>query len=422
MKNRKELRSVAMFALALSLSSAFVLFGCGAAQAASGQTITQTLTQSADETAAAEEGSLLDQLFTARDLEQEPDLDEAVTLAVSDGKTLTITEAGVYRVQGSARNASIVVDAADDAKVQLVLDGVSIVNCDFPAIYVKSADKVFVTTISDSSLSVTGSFTQDGDTNTDGVIFSKDDLTLNGTAKLSISSGDNGVVSKDDLKVTGGSYEITASSKCFEANDSIRISGGSFALKAGTDALHAENEEDQSLGNIYILGGEFTIVAGDDGVHANGLLQIEDGSLNIQASEGLEATYVLVNGGSVTISASDDGINAARKSNAYTPTVEINGGEISISMGTGDTDGIDSNGNVIITGGTVSVTGSSAFDYDGTASFTGGTVYVNGQQVSTLPNQMMGGGMGGMGGFGGGQGGGPGMGGGFGGGRGGWGH
>ena len=113
---------------------------------------------------------------------------------------------------------------------------------------------------------------------------------------------------------------------------------------------------------------------------------------------------MLISGGDITIAASDDGINAARKSSAYTPTVEITGGTVTITMGAGDTDGIDSNGNIIITGGTISVNGNSAFDYDGSATFTGGTVYVNGQQVTTLPNQMMGGRggmMGGQGGFGG---------------------
>ena len=97
-----------------------------------------------------------------------------------------------------------------------------------------------------------------------------------------------------------------------------------------------------------------------------------------------------------------------RKSSAYTPTVEISGGTVSITMGAGDTDGIDSNGDVIISGGTISVNGNSSFDYDGSASFTGGTVYVNGQQVSAIPNQMMGGGQGGFGGGPGGMGGGPG--------------
>ena len=112
---------------------------------------------------------------------------------------------------------------------------------------------------------------------------------------------------------------------------------------------------------------------------------------------------MLIRSGDISIQASDDGINAAYKSDAYTPTVEITGGNLTVTMGAGDTDGIDSNGNLIISGGTVSVTARSAFDFDGSVSFTGGTVYVNGQQVTELNSQFMGGrgGMGGMGGQGG---------------------
>ena len=79
------------------------------------------------------------------------------------------------------------------------------------------------------------------------------------------------------------------------------------------------------------------------------------------------------------------------------PTVEITGGVISVTMGPGDTDGIDSNGNIIISGGTISVNANFPFDYDGSVSFTDGTVYVNGEQVTSLQNQF-GGGMGGFGG------------------------
>ena len=338
--------------------------------------------------------------FTERDLTQTPELTDAVQYSLKDGQELTITEEGVYVLTGTAKNATVIVEADKEAKVQLVLDGLNVTNDDFPAIYVKSGDKVFVTTTADSSLSVTGSFRKDGDTNTDGVIFSRSDLVLNGTAALTISSSKNGVVSKDDLKVTGGSYTVTAAKKAFEANDSIRIADGSFALTAGTDALHAENEDDDTLGYVYICGGDFTITAGDDAIHGVSVVQIDGGSLTIQAAEGIEGTYVQINGGTIAITASDDGINGAQKSDSYRPTVEITGGEITISMGAGDTDGVDCNGDLIISGGTIDVTGGSGFDIDGSVSFSGGTVIVNGQTVTSIPNQMMGGGMGGMGGFG----------------------
>ena len=330
-------------------------------------------------------------LFTDRDLSQTADLSEAVTCTAADGEDIRITEAGTYVLTGTASEVTVYVEAADDARVQLVLQDLHLTNSDFPCIYVLTADKVFVTTSGDSSLAVTGTFRADGSTNTDGVIFSRTDLVLNGTAELTIRSTDNGVVCKDDLKITGGTYTVTADSKAFEANDSIRVMDGTFILRAGTDGFHAENDEDSSKGYIYIGGGNITITCGDDGLHAATVVQIDDGAVAVTAAEGIEGTLIQINGGTVDITATDDGINAANKSSSVETAVELNGGTVNVSMGAGDTDGIDSNGNLYITGGVISVTGNSTFDYDGTCTFTGGTVYVNGQQTTTIPNQMMGG-------------------------------
>ena len=406
MKTRTITKAIAL-ALAVSGCAIFTLHGLTTTASADDSVYADTaLVSSATRSGStASSGSALmdaGELFTSRDLEQTADLSEAQTITVSDGQQITISSEGVYVLQGSAQNATVLVEADDSAKIQLVLDGLSITNEDFPCIYVKSADKVFVTTLSDSSLSVTGSFTADGDTNTDAVVFSKDDLTLNGTGTLKISSTENGVSCKDDLKVTGGSYVISAASKCLEAKDSIRILDGIFSLTAGTDGLHAENDEDDSLGYVYIGGGSFSISAGDDGVHGNAFVQIDGGSFQIAAAEGIEASFVQINDGSIGIQSWDDGINASNKSGAYPICVEINGGDISIAMSAGDTDGIDANGSIVINGGTINITGSSGFDYDGTAQLNGGTVIVNGQTLDSIPNQMMGGGMGGqMGGFGG---------------------
>ena len=338
-------------------------------------------------------------LFSSRDLQQTADLTGAAAYTLADGQDLHITAAGVYVLSGTASDVTVYVEAGKEDKVQLVLDGVSITNRDFPAIYVKSADKVFVTTSADSSLSVTGAFAADGDAKVDGVIFSKSDLTLNGSATLTISSTKNGIVGKDDVKITGGTYAISAKVKAIEANDSIRIADGTLDLTAGTDGLHAENDEDDSKGYIYIGGGSVTVNAGDDGIHAATVVQVDDGTVSVTAAEGIEGTYVQLNGGTVTVSARDDGINAAQKSSSYRATVEVNGGDITVSMGSGDTDGVDSNGDIIVNGGTIAVTGNSTFDYDGTGQLNGGTVIVNGQQVTSLPDQF--GGNGGRGGWGG---------------------
>ena len=356
------------------------------------------------------------ELFSARDLSASYD-EEVFSITLSgntastdsdhvtvSGGTVTVNGPGTYLVSGTLDNGGIVVNADKQDKVQLVLNDVSISSDTGAAIYVAQAGKVFVTLAEGTSSTLTngGRFAQDADGEIDAVIYAKDDLTLNGSGSLTINSpAGHGIVGKDDVTVTGGSYAITSPDSAMTANDTLAVAGGSFQITTNKDGLHSESSDDDTLGAIYITGGSFVIRAGDDAVHAESLLQIDGGSLDITAAEGLEATYIHINDGQINISATDDGVNAARKSSAYTPTVEISGGTLTVTMGPGDTDGIDSNGNLIITGGTVNVTAASAFDYDGTASFTGGTVIINGQQVDTLPNQMMGGRGGMMGGRGG---------------------
>ncbi len=399
---KKNLRNT----IALAAVMALLLTGCGtvAANTGSNTKTGNSVSTSADTdnggAAVALSNTAVsdDDAFTARDLAQTADLSDAKYLTVSDSSTLEITEAGVYVLSGTAANCTVTVNVSKEDKVQLVLDGVTVTNSDFPAIYVISADKVFITTAedSDNALTVSGSFRADGDTNTDAVIFSKDDLVLNGTGSLRIVSAQgNGITSKDDLKVTGGTYSIQSALDAIEANDAIAVSDGSFTIQSGKDGLHCEN--DSAEGTITISGGTFDINVKSDAIQATALLQIDGGTFNISASEGLEATYVQINDGDITISASDDGINASRKSTAYDVVIEINGGNLNITMGQGDTDAIDANGSIYVNGGTINITApTSSFDYDVSAELNGGTVIINGEQVSEIPAGMMGGFGGGM--------------------------
>ena len=345
-------------------------------------------------------GSIIDtsSLFTDRDLEQTADTANATEITVKSGEDITISEEGVYVISGTATDCTITVDADSAAKVQLVLDGVSITNADAPAIYVLSTDKVFVTTASGSSneLTTTGEFAAIGDvTNIDGVIFAKDDLVLNGQGTLTINSSASGVVGKDDVKITGGTYSITATEHGIQGKDSVAIADGTFNITAGTDAIHAKNDEDLTLGYAYIAGGTFNLNGASDGIEGYAVVQIDGGDITIDSQEGIEGTYIQINGGTIDITATDDGINASDKSSEYDIVLEINGGDVSVNMASGDTDALDSNGSLFITGGTVNITAQSAFDYVANASMTGGTVTVNGQQVSEITASMMGGGMGG---------------------------
>ena len=219
----------------------------------SGSSSSASASKTTSATAASTSKTTSADAFTDRDMEQTADTSGAKSLALSDGKDLTITEAGIYVVSGSAKNASIIVEAGDDDKVQIVLSGASITNDSSPAIYVKNADKVFVTTAggSENTLTVSGSFTADGDTNTDAVIFSKDDLVLNGEGTLTISSTDNGISDKDDLKITGGTIKIDCIADAIEANETIAIAGGDLTINTQKDGIHAGDNDDDTVGDIY---------------------------------------------------------------------------------------------------------------------------------------------------------------------------
>ncbi len=400
MNIRKKLPAAAAAITAAAML--LMLAGCGvssvtenAAAQSSGtvETVTSAPASAAGTGAesTADTGSENEELFTSRDLAQTADLSEATSVTVTDGETVTVTEAGVYVVTGSAENATIVVNAGDEDKVQLVLNGVSIVNAHQPCILVENADKVFVTSAegSENFLTVSSTFTVDED----AAIFSRDDLVLNGLGSVTVSSAGDGVRSNGDLKLTGGTWNITAEDTAIKAHNSISACDGTYVLNAANDGLHAENNDDDTVGSIAIEGGSFTIQAGDDGIHATTSTTVSGGTLTISAGEGIEATQVIINDGAVSIRATDDGINAGQKSDSMPIRIEINGGDISITMGAGDTDAIDSNGDLVITGGSIDISAQSPFDYDGSCSFTGGTITVNGTQISTISNQMMGGGM-----------------------------
>ena len=414
--------------------------------------------------------------FTDRDKSSEYDESSAVKITLNgssavvsgsgvniSGSTVTITSAGTYIISGSLSDGQIVIAASDSDKVQLVLNNAEI-NCNTSAaVYVKSADKVFVTLPAGTTNSLGGGteYVQTDDNTVDGVIFSKSDLTLNGTGTLKIDADyRHGIVTKDTLCITGGTYVIDAVKTCLAGKDGIKILDGSFTLTAGSKGLNSGNDDDAKEGSIYIAGGTFTIkseddsihadgsciiaggtytiAAGDDGIHANYDTIITDGSITITDSyEGIEGRRITVSGGTINLTASDDGINAAtggssdeqrmpggqkgefggfgrqkgadvqsqdgqqsqemqmpqdgqqpqemqapasRSASDDDVYIKITGGTITVNAGG---DGIDSNGNLYITGGTVYVAGPTsngdgALDYEEEASITGGTLIAAG--------------------------------------------
>ena len=344
-------------------------------------------------------------MFTQTDLTQTVDTTNAKKITLEDGKDVTIDAAGTYVITGSAKNSTVIVNASADAEVHLVFDNVSITNTNKPALYTVNAKNVYVTTTQNSTnnLKVTGEFTEDNGDDIDAVIFAKTNITLNGLGTLNIDSSANGIASNNDLKVTGGTYNVNTTKHGFKALNSIRVADGTFNINATKDGFHSENEDDLTKGYVYIAGGNFTINSEDDGIQGTSITEIDGGTFDINSVEGIEGTYVQINDGIIKIYATDDGINASEKATNYDVQIEINGGNLDITMAEGDTDALDSNGTLTINGGNINITAQFAFDFDLTASLNGGTVTVNGTQVTSITNSMMegGGGPGGQGGFGG---------------------
>ena len=404
--------------------------------------------------------------YNGEDASWDDSIAEHITLngnnASSDKNTVTIesgvvkiTKEGIYVFEGEYTGQ---IQVETDVKVRIILNGVEINSQDGPAIYVVNSEKTYI---------ITGNY-QDG-------IVSKDDLKI-WDGNITVVAMNNCIKGKDSVKIIDGNISVKAENDGIKTTNNtdegkgyILISGGNIKIEAGHDGIQSETlltiengnidiisgdgssssnvstttndmfyirgqwgeqsntfaqDEDtgsykgiKANGNIVILGGtinidsaddgihtnadcnistgSITVKSGDDAIHADGLLQIDGGNIDLDAHEGLEATYVKINNGTINIDATDDGINAGNKSNAYTTTIEINGGNLTIVMGQGDTDAIDSNGNLYINGGTINITGQSAFDYDGEAKYTGGDLTVNGTKTTTITNQF-GGQMGGQ--------------------------
>lgn len=414
----KWLLALAGLALLLGL-----LTGCGGESLSEDSAaVSSDATSSASEADAAdtgEETALSVQegdMFTDRDLDGSYEESGSVLIqlegdsasASSDsvqisGSTVTITQEGTYLLTGTLEDGMVIVDAPDSAKVQLVLAGVDITSATSAALYVRQADKVFVTLAegTENSLANGGSFTAIDEYNIDAALFSRDDLTLNGAGSLAVTSpAGHGITCKDDLVITGGSYTITAASHGLEANDSIRVTGDTvLTVTAGKDGLHAENDEDTELGFVYLSGGTFQIQAEGDGISAGAWLRASEGSYQILAGGGSEngenessedwGSFMGRGGGSgqqADLSGggddSEDGGDSDGSGDSSTSMKGLKAGGALVVTGGSFTidsadDGVHSNASITVEGGSFEIaTGDDGFHADDTLTVSGGSILI----------------------------------------------
>ena len=410
---------------------------------------------------------------------------------VLDNDSILISEAGTYYISGTLENGQIIIDADNSSDIQLILNDVSINSNYSAAIYVSQASNLNITTNSDSELTVNANISS-SDNTIDGVIFSKSDLTFDGSATLTIKSEYiHGIVGKDDIEFLDGSYEIEVGKDGIQANDSVSIIDSTMNILVSNDGIQVKNDENTDKGYVYlensniilntgedgisasnyveVISGEYTIDSNLDGIQADSYINIVDGSFDITTGggyqgvlniitvgegsggsisetdkltdsmkaikgnditvidgeivissyedgfnadndilinggnilinagdeaitaknsliinngviniengyEGLEAVDITINGGDTTINVLDDGINGGESYSLVT----IAGGDLKV---TSQGDGLDSNGDMIISGGNIILDVSAIYtggdgnvDVSGTLTYTGGTI------------------------------------------------
>ena len=257
--------------------------------------------------------------------------------AVAENGKVTIRKAGTYLLSGTLEEGQLLVDAEEGAEITLVFDGFKISNStDAPLLFESGSSITLV--LKDGSENAVTDLRSSAEENK-AAIYTKSDLTISGN----------------------GTLDVTGTAE---------------------DAIYSKT-------NVTVLGGTINLKAGDDAIHADETLTILDGKVTVlESEEGLEGLVVDIQGGDITVNASDDGLNASDGSGSDKApgqategaAIRISGGVLTVKAGG---DGIDSNGNLIISGGTVVVDGPSdggnaPIDYDGKGVISGGTVFVSG--------------------------------------------
>lgn len=301
-----------------------------------------------------------------------------------DGQNVTITQAGTYQIAGTLDDGALIVESAENAKITLVLGGVSIKNSTGAAIQIATADDVTIelaegtTNVLQSGEEVDIATATESEEASGGALQSKVDLKIKGKGSLTVLGYlNNGIHCTKDLKIKNGNISVTALGHGIKGKNSVTVSGGTVTVTSGKDGITSDETENEEKGFVTIEDGEIIITSAGDGVSAETTLTVTGGVISIisgggsanaqqktdnmrdwwdfdnsasddnsASCKGLKAGKALViSGGSITIDAQDDALHTDGD-------MTISGGECILS--TGD-DGAHAALSLTVLGGKITV-------------------------------------------------------------------
>lgn len=275
-----------------------------------------------------------------------------------DGQTVTITQAGTYQIAGTLDDGALIVESAENAKITLVLGGVSIKNTTGAAIQIATADDVNIelaegtTNVLQSGEEVDIAAATEGEEASGGALQSKDDLKIKGKGSLTVLGYlNNGIHCTKDLKIKDGNISVTALGHGIKGKNSVTVSGGTVTVTSGKDGITSDETENEEKGFVTIEDGEIIITSAGDGVSAETTLTVTGGVISIisgggsanaqQKTDNMRGWWDFDNSASDDSSASCKGLKAGK-------ALVISGGSITIDA---QDDALHTDGDMTISGG-----------------------------------------------------------------------
>ena len=421
MKSKSTLRKkIAIALLCTSLIGTVLLTGCNNQTDNASSVSSQTSQNSQNSVSTSEnntvnytESSNSTVTFENEDLDTSYDENNATKIKLNSSSaevsgngatikdsTITISSAGTYIVSGTADNCQIEINAGKNDIVKLVLDNASLTSKTAPAIYSSKAKKTIIllpdgtsSTLSDGSDYFTETSSENSDTETDtssqpnAALYCQDDLTILGNGTLTVNgNAHNGITSKDILRITSGTINVTAKNHGITGKDNLAIEGGTLQVTSGGDGIRSTYAEtdDSSKGHIFIENADINISSQNDGIQAEKNLIINSGTFSIKTGDGAESNSSKANsptgqggfkGFSENTQTTDSSTSVSQKGLKSGSDITINNG--TFTLDTYD-DAIHTNGNLEINGGTIDIkTGDDAVHADDTLIIKNGTITVS---------------------------------------------